>query len=242
MAFDLLITRPGGSAVSVKTTAGVESWDGVWMSAPWRGQDLTVPVRRGQTFAAQEYDAYTFSVPLVLLGSSQADFQDRLDTLHALVESSVAAVTVSRTKPSAGGDVTTFCLARARVPEVAAAQGLVNGKTALDVTNFDGCWYGTALTPTIPATITVPGTARTNRMTLVLPGTGTLSNTTLGVSVAVTAGQTLTVQSKQTTGTMSTITASGDPFGNWFTLAPGSNVITWSGSGTPTISYNPAYR
>jgi len=121
--------------------------------------------------------------------------------------------------------------------------GLLNGIVGLEVTNLDGCWYGPAATPTIPATITVAGTDPTNKITLVLPGAGTLTNTTLGVSLtkSTSGSNTIDVQAKTTTGTLAGLSAAGDPLGAWFALAPGSNVITWSGSGTPTISYQPAY-
>jgi len=241
MTWDLKATRPGGSAVSVKDYAHIVSYDGVFKPAPYRGGNIVVPSRRGNTFASKEYDAYDFSVPLVLAGSTQAAAQDNIDSLRALVESSAAAITLTRIKPHASGDVTTTCSAHCSLSDVAMVNGLVNGRLLLDVTNLDGCWYGAAVAPTIPATITVAGTARTNRITLVLPGAGTLTNTTLGVSVAVTAAATLAVQSRTTTGTLAAITAAGDPFGNWFALAPGSNAITWSAGGTPTISYQPAY-
>ncbi len=238
---DFLITRPGGSATSVKTVAGVASWDGIYGPAPFRGQDTVVPGKRGQTFNAKDYDAYTFPVPLILLGSSQADFQDKLRTLQALLESSTVPVTASRVVGSSGGDITQTCSAQARVGEVGMVNGLLTGRVNVEVSNLDGCWYGPAATPTIPATITVAGTGKTNRMTLVLPGAGTLTNTTLGVSVVVAGAGTLTVQTKVSTTTALPV-AAGDPLGNWFTLAPGSNVITWSAGGTPTISYQAAYQ
>lgn len=242
MAFDAKITRPGGAAVSLKDYAYIVSYDGLWTPPPFRGEDFLTTSRRGRQFAAQEYDAYTFAVPLELLGSSQADYQDKLASLRALAESSRAAVTFTRVHPTGAGDVTQTCSARCRLSEPGSRNGLLNGRVSVEVTNLDGCWYASsASAPTIPATITVGGTAVTNRITLVLPGAGTLSNTTLGVSVAVTAGATLTVQSKATTGALSAVTASGDPFGNWFALAPGSNTITWSGAGTPTISYYAAH-
>lgn len=239
MTWDALV-----AGTSVKTYAHIASWDGLLMAAPFRGADLVVPSRRGQTFTAKEYDAYTFSVPLVLNGATQAATQDNLDALRSLCDTSHAAKTLTRTKPTAAGDLSTTCSATLSLSEPAMVNGLLTGRVVLTVTNLDGCWYGAAAAPTIPATLTVAGTARTNKMTLVLPGAGTLTNSTLGVSLALTGSgsRTLDVRAKTTTGTLAQITASGDAFGNWFTLAPGSNVITWSGAGTPTISYQPAFR
>ncbi len=236
MSFDALV-----AGTSLKTYASIVSYDGLFAGAPLRGTDLVVPTRRGETATAKVRDAYTFSVPLILLGTSQGAFQDNLDALRALCDTGYAAKTITRTKPAVAGDVTTTCTAMCNLTEAAMVNGLITGRCVLDVRNLDGCWYGTAVAPTIPATITVAGTARTHRMTLVLPGPGTLTNFTLGVAVAVTGAHTLTVETKATTGSLANVSASGDPFGNWFALAPGSNAITWSGSGTPTISYQPAY-
>lgn len=237
MSFDFLL-----AGTSVKTIAQIASWDGILSGAPKRGSNVVKPSLRGEKFAAKPYDAYDFSVPLTLLGTSQANFQDGLSSLRALAETSAAVLAASRTVPRGAGDLTTSCTAEARVSEIGMVNGLLTGKLVLEVRNLDGCWYGSNVSPTIPATITVAGDVRTNKITLVLPGAGTLTNTTLGVAVAVTAAQTLTVATRLTNGSLSTVTASGDPFGNWFTLAPGSNTITWSGAGTPTITYAPAYQ
>ena len=229
------------AGTSVKTLATISSVDGILSSAPFRGGDLVLPAHRGQTFAPKVYDAYSYSVNLTLLGATQAALQDNLASLRKLCATGYASKTFGRTIPTGAGDVTASHVGTAVLTEAAMVNGLVTGRVVLNVTNLDGCWYGASASPTIPATITVPGIHRTHRIALVLPGAGTLTNTTLGVSVAVTASATLTVDTKSTTGALSAVTAAGDPFGNWFTLAPGSNVITWSGGGTPTITYYPAY-
>lgn len=229
------------AGTSVKTLGHIASWDGILGGAPRRGGNIVKPSVTGQTYAAKPRDAYTFSVPMVLLGSSQADFQDKLSSLRALTES-VTAIAAGRTVPTGAGDVSTQCTAEASVTEIGMVNGLLNGRVVLEVTNLDGVWYAPIVSPTIPATITVAGNARTNKITLVLPGAGTLTNTTLGVAVAVTAGQTLAVLPRTTNGSLATVSASGDPFGNWFALAPGSNAVTWSAGGTPTIAYQAAYQ
>jgi hypothetical protein len=229
------------AGTSVKNYAHVVSYDGVLSGAPRRGDDIVKPSVTGQTFVAKPRDAYTFSVPLILLGSTQADFQDKLSSLRALCDS-VTAIAVTRTVPTGAGDLSTTCTAAANITEVGMTNGLLNGRVVLEVTNYDGCWYAPITSPTVPGTVSVTGNERTNKITLVLPGAGTLTNTTLGVAVAVTAGQTLACLPRTTNGSLSQISASGDPLGNWFALAPGSNTITWSAGGTPTLSYQPAYQ
>lgn len=228
------------AGTSVKTLATVASYDGVLADSPTRGDNLAVPEVRGQSFLPKPYDAYAYPVPLVLFGTSQAQLQDNLDTLKALCATAYAAKTFGRTTPHVSGDVTASHSGTASL-DVAMVNGLVTGRVNLMIENLDGCWYGASVTPAIPATITVAGTKRTHKMTIGLPGAGTLTNTTLGVSVTVTAAATLTVHTETSTASVLDVVTAGDPLGAWFTLAPGSNVITWSGSGTPTLTYYPAY-
>ena len=245
MSFDALITRLGASAVSIKTYAHIASYDGILQPAPVRGADVLVPARMGQQWTAQTYDAYTFSVPLILLGSSLSTFQDSLSGLKQLVESSRQSVVFSRQVPRTGGDLTTSCRSRVRVAEVAMVNDMITGRVALEVTNLDGCWYGTSAAMTVSGigqVKTVSGDAPTNRMTIVLPGAGELHNGATGTSIIVTAGATLDVEAQSTTGSLADVVTAGDPFGAWFALAPGSNVMTWTGSGSASITYNPAYQ
>lgn len=228
----------------LQTTARIiQVWGGVHTAPTQRGSGFIVPGRHGVVDDIDRpFDAGILSLGLMLQGGAPdvTGFNDAHRTLKQMCKVGRKVTLTRRLSYTAGNEdhTTTARYLSGLTPDMVSP---ADGRMTLNFLLLDGLWYGSALTPTIPATITVPGDVVTNRMTLVLPGAGTLTNTTLGVAVAVTAGQTLTVQSKQTTGTLSTITASGDPFGNWFALAPGSNVITWSGSGTPTISYNPAY-
>lgn len=247
MSFDLKITRPGGSAVSVKDYAYIGDYDGVWSGAPFRGSDITVPGLRGRTFAAQDYDAYTFSVPLEVLGSSQADLQDRLANLRALAESTTTSLTVSRVLPTGSGDLTTTCTARCRMSEVGARTGLASARAALEITNLDGAWYGAEVTVNNPssgiATPTVTGTTTTRKVRLSFPGGGTLTNNTTGVAITVATNGTINVASRALSGgiTLADIEATGDPFGAWFNLAPGLNDLFWDGTTPWTVYYRPAY-
>ncbi len=231
-----------GSDLS-STARILQVWGGVHTVAGNRGSGFIIPERHGITDDIDRpFEAGVLGLGLMLRGGAPdvTGFNDAYRALLQLCKPG-RKVTLTRRLSFATGNEDHTASARYISGLDPDMQTPADGKMFLRFLILDGLWYATALTPTIPATITVPGTAKTNRMTLVLPGTGTLTNTTLGVSVAVTAAQTLTVETKQTTGTLSTITHAGDPLGNWFTLAPGSNVITWSGGGTPTISYQPAY-
>lgn len=234
MTFDLKL-----SGTSVKTYAYIMSWDGLLSAGDLRGADLVIPGRDGESGVTRPRDAFSFSVPMEIVGTSQGNFQDNLDALRTLA--GTGPITATRIKPAASGDVTTTCTARCRLSDVSMANGLTVGRVVLDVRNLDGAWLGSAATPTIPGTITVLGTALTDWITLTLPGAGTLTNSTTGTTITVTATATLNVRAKTSTGSLVDVVASGDALSRWFTLVPGSNTITWSGAGTPTISYQPAY-
>lgn len=246
MAFDALITRLGASAVSLSTYAYVASYDGILQPAPMRGADLLVPSRMGQVWAAQQYDAYTFSVPLMLLGTSQSGMQDSLSGLKQLVESSRQSVVFSRKVPRAGGDLTTSCRSRVRVSEVGMVNGMITGRVALEVTNTDGCWYGAQVSDSASGffdPVTNPGDAPTNRITLTFPSAGILSNTESGTGITVGAACTVNVQDRTTTGNLADLSHNGgDPFGNWFTLVPGTNQLSWSSGGSVTVAFSPTYQ
>jgi len=135
MAYDLKI-----NTVSVKTYASVVSWDGVFAGAPLRGGNLTIPGVAGGVWQPKVRNAYVFSVPLVLLGSSEADFQDKLTNLRNLVNSAAAALAVTRTRPTGLGDVTEACTADYADGLEPAAVNLLNGRVVLSLTNLSGGW------------------------------------------------------------------------------------------------------
>lgn len=219
----------------------IQVWGGVHAIPGQRGSGFVIPGRDGIVDDIDRpFEAGVLSLGMLVRGTSDVTgFNDALRTLKNLVKVGRKVTLTRRLSFTAGNEDHTAearCLPFA--PEMLTP---ADGKMVLNFQILSGLWYGAALAPTIPATITVPGDAVTRRITLVLPGAGTLTNTTTGVSVTVTAGATLTVEAKTTTGLLSAITSAGDPRGFWFTLAPGSNTITWSAAGTPTISYQPAY-
>jgi hypothetical protein len=231
-----------GVDIQISGLVYIADWDGSQFSVPdVRGTDLTIPSHDGVEPVERPFGTSVFTIPLELIASGLAQRNDTIDALLAIIKpGQVTTCTRRRTYTSGDVDVT----ARVRYLSGFEPGFIVKeaARHAVSFTNLDGVWRpASASTPTIPATITVGGTAKTNKITLVLPGAGTLTNTTLGVSVTVTAGATLTVATKTTTGTLSDVVAAGDPRGDWFKLKPGSNAITWSGAGTPTISYYAAY-
>lgn len=135
MAYDLTI-----NGTSVTTIARVASWDGVFAGAPLRGDNLQIPGMAGAIHMPKVRDAYVFTVPLLLLGDSEGDLQDRLDDLRALCDSSTAALTVARTRPTGAGDVVESCQADYLGGLEPAMVNLSIGRLALDLVNLSGGW------------------------------------------------------------------------------------------------------
>jgi hypothetical protein len=244
MTFDLRITRPGASSVSIKDYAYIENWDGVWSGAPFRGGDVIIPGQRGQLFAAQDYDAYTFSVPLQVIGTSQTDFQEKLSSLRALIDSTQSVVSVNRKLPRTSGDLTTSCTARCRLSEMGARNGLFAARVALEVTNLDGCWFAAteSFTHSGSSSHTILGDIPTNYITLDFTTTGTLTNSTTGTAIQVaTGGPTLNARFQTSTGNLGDLTITPDVFGSWMVFAAGSNSLALTGGGSVDVTYRPAY-
>ena len=137
MALDLTVD---GTSLNDGTICRVAAWDGVFASAPLRGSNLVVPGLAGAIHLPKVRDAYVFTVPLVLLGSSWGDLQDRLDDLRALVDSSAGALTLVRTRPTGGADAVETCEADYLSELEPSMVNLSTGRVALDLVNLSGGW------------------------------------------------------------------------------------------------------
>lgn len=110
-------------------------------------------------------------------------------------------------------------------------------KAAISLELLDGYYYDEDPIPVaLPGTVTVDADDDTHRMTVTLPGAGTLTNTTLGVAVTVSAATVLDVEEVTSSGGEGLVTAQTlDDY--FFVLAPGPNVITWTGAAGASLSY-----
>jgi hypothetical protein len=228
--------------VDIQSIDGVyiADWAGQFAIPELRGNDVVKPSVHGATGVARPFGTSVFTIPIELVTDSLAERNDALNALVALIQPG-QVVKCTRRRTYGTGDANHDAAVRYLSGFDPSWIDTGAARLALSFENLDAFWYAPITSPTIPGTITVGGNTRTNKITLVLPSAGTLTNTTLGVAVAVTAGQTLACGPRTTNGSLAQVSASGDPLGNWFALEPGSNTITWSGSGTPTISYQAAY-
>lgn len=209
-----------------------------------RGESETIPRRFGVIDTDHATGARVVIVQMVVTGKTASSYtrgayHDTLRALTKLVFNRGRSFTLTRTIDAASGTLTHTATARylrGLEPQQVAAHA---SRLAFELEILDGYFYDTAATDVAPGTFTVPGDADTRLITLNLPGAGTLTNTTLGVSVTVTTGGILDVQAFTATAGIDTLSWSGDDY--WFVLAPGSNTVTWSGAGTPTVSYRAAW-
>jgi hypothetical protein len=229
----------------LQTTARIiQSWGGVHSIAEQRGSGFVVPGRHGVVDDIDRpFDAGILSLGMLLRGGAPdvTGFNDQLRTLQRLVKPG-RKVTLTRrlTFTSGTEDHTTVARCQPFTPDMLTP---ADGRFVLNFELLDGLWYGTQVSFTRGASSaqTITGDTVTRRITLTLPGSGTLTNSTTGTAVTVTGAHTLNVEARTTTGSLANVSSVGDPLGAWFSLAPGSNTIGWAGSGTATIAYNPAY-
>lgn len=210
-----------------------------------------VPRRVGSVQTDSITGAQIVQVRMLLLGDTgsggptrytRAQYHTAAAALRKLVFNNGKAFTLTRTRDLTGGTQTHVAAARylrgLESPEQVAAHG---GRVAFDLEVFGGLFYDSAQTVVSPGTISVPGEALTRKIVLDLKTAGTLNNTTLGISVTVTAPAVLTVEDFTTAGGNIATMSWSPPDGYWFALAPGSNAITWSGGGASTIAYQAAW-
>lgn len=222
--------------------------DGAVNAPALRGENDTVPRRDGAVFSRKMVDPWVLPIGMVVLGANEdgsipADswkaFQNNWRTLKALVWSPRTAGTLTRTLSLPSGDVVSTATAEVLPSSLATSRVGIHGRVAVEFLILSGYFYGTQVTGVTPGIATFAGDADTRRITLTLPGAGTLTNSTLGVSVTVTAACTLDVEAFTATAGLAGLSWSGDDY--WFVLAPGSNTITWSGAAGASIAYYPAY-
>jgi hypothetical protein len=207
-----------------------------------------VPRRRGSIGVDSVMGSCVVSVKMLLHGQasgggySRPQYHDNARALRALVVNRGRQLVLTRVIDAASGTLTQVANGRyLRGLESIEQVAWHAGRVAFDLELFDGCFYDSGVTSHAPGTFTVLGDLDTRRITLDLPGPGTLTNTTLGIAVTVADNCVLDVEAFTSTipARLATMTFSGDDY--WFALAAGSNTVTWSGAGTPTIFYKSAW-
>jgi hypothetical protein len=132
---DLLI-----NGTSIKTLAWVASWGDVFREAPLRGSNITYPGVAGDVWVPKVRSAYSFLVPLILLGTGEADYADKLIALRALVDSSTAPLTLVRKRTTGSGLVSQTCAGDYLAGLEPEFIGMDTGRVALELVCTSGVW------------------------------------------------------------------------------------------------------
>lgn len=214
-----------------------------------RGDNDTVPGRQGQIGHSKPLDSFSFSANITVKVTSGATVNLRrvnmVANLRAFMKScrgDGGQVLLQRVLMTGESSTTTT----EALGEFVGANSfsLLNyqtGKTEVEFINLDGAWSDTAYTtpvalPNSNTNVTNSGDFTTNKILIVLPGAGTLTNGTTGVAVTVTTACTLDVAAFTATSGIGTLTHTGADA--WMLLNPGVNVLFWSGAASgATISH-----
>lgn len=137
---DLLI-----DGTSLSSLAHIEDFSGIMMGAPIKGGHVDIPGRPGLLFAQSEFAAYSFPVPVVILGDTLGEVNANHDTLVALLDTRTAPVTLTRRRTiDTGGSAVTEaaeeCAATVNNgwnPDFIGTRGQ---RIVLEFTNMDGEW------------------------------------------------------------------------------------------------------
>lgn len=249
MSDALLVGGIGGTNIADGIGRIVQDYGPGLGGAPTVRNEADVVPRR---FGSIETDSVTGSliipVKMVLVGDTggfprwtRPSYQSAARALRKLVFNSGRAYTLGRTVDVVGSTLQHQTRARylrglEHLEQIAAHAGRV----AFELEAFAGYFYDVSQTIITPGTRVIAGDTDTRKLVLDLQSAGTLTNVTRGVSVTVTQPAVLTVEDFTSAGgSIATMSWSGDDY--WFVLAPGSNVITWSGGGAATIAYNAAW-
>lgn len=216
----------------------IRVFDGIYTSASESGDPEPIAGRDGAEDVPHDFTPTVVTLGLQLRGGVLTGFNDMLRALTRVVKPG-QLTTLERRLSYATGNESHTCRARylTGLTPTKPTPGL--GQFGLSWLNLDGVWYGAQITTTPSPTRNIEGDTRTRRITIVTTGSGTLTNVTTGAVLVITGAVTIDVENQTSTGAIPT--HSGDDAGNWWSLIPGLNNITWAGTGTPQIKYNPAY-
>lgn len=136
---DLLI-----DGISLSGLAVIEDFSGIMMGGPTKGEHLDIPGRPGLVFVESEWAAYSFPVPVVILGDTLGEVHANHDTLVDLLDTRAAMVVLTRRRTVGDGysgvDVAETCNATVNNgwnPDFIGVQGQ---RIVLEFTNMDGTW------------------------------------------------------------------------------------------------------
>jgi hypothetical protein len=187
------------------------------------------------------------NIGMLIHGDTRAEFLDRLHTLEQLVDQPLATLDLRKQQTV---DVTTETWTkRAKFvggvdPTMVGGSNRI-GRVLLRFATLDAAWHSVSSTSTnvtsSGATVASTGRRRTHRITITLPGAGTLTNTTTGHALVTTGVATVDAQWCTATNggsnVLGRILGSNFVDGHIMALVPGNNTFTWTAAGTVVVEH-----
>lgn len=130
--------RINGTALS--SFGAIVDFAGIKSTPPLRGGNIVYPGVPGAVWVPKVSSQYVFTVPLSLYGTDRGDFNDTLEALRALLDSSTAALDMERRIILGGVNVSQTAdgdYVNGLQPEIFHFR---NGLVSLDIANLSGGW------------------------------------------------------------------------------------------------------
>jgi hypothetical protein len=240
------------NGVNVLNYANIaEIWDGAKTRAPVRGSNLIIPGQDGEKHQPKTNDVPTLAVGLVVLavdpttGVWPADLPTRVAQLNSNVRFLTRLVgsrpdqplVVTRRQSFMTGNEDHVALAEIGTPFAPTyLPNAMGARLSLELRILDGVWHGTTTSSQavgVPQTVTSIGDTTTKRITAVFTGANTITNSTLGMTLSVSAACTVDVENYVCTSGSAQISGR-------FALAAGDNLCS-AGAGTVDLTWTDAY-
>lgn len=248
--------------VPLQTLAyNIASWGGSRQApGPMRGSDVIVPRATGQKWMAKTPDARTITLGMWVQGcnpdgsvpsngSARSLFLENWNMLTELLWNPYREFVITKRIPKPGTfthalDSSNYFEVSGKGQFVDGLQPQMNGHLSaaftVDIVMVDPFFYDDPITLSA-GTHTIAGQARTEAITLSLPGGGRMTNSSLNVWVQNNYNATAALDVRKfkatagASGVSGQIQHAGDPY--WMVLDPGTQVLAGDGS----LTYQPRY-
>lgn len=111
---------------------------GLHTEGEYRGENLVIPGRPGQVSYSKVRDAFTFDLPVTLIGDTRADFMDVLADVRDLTSGNLCSLVRRLTDGS--GYTDDYCDGEYLAGQAVELLNPANGRTVLSFLNLDGEW------------------------------------------------------------------------------------------------------
>lgn len=140
-----------GTSLNSLTGVTVTDWSGLWTGMYRRGSHDTVANRNGQLGAALPFDAFNFTIGVMLEGDDEHDMFTNLTALATALAGADGLGLLERRIDNGAGSYTSTFANGAFAGVSPTILNLVTGQIDLTFGNLSGRWYtSSALTVAVP--------------------------------------------------------------------------------------------